>query len=73
MKLIIASHNKGKIPEYKDISAPLGFLALSQGEEKTTASMLLAFQETYSHRTKAFRGSLSCLQARQLPVAEVKP
>ena len=33
MKLIIASNNKGKIREYKDIFEPLGFLVVSQGEE----------------------------------------
>ena len=33
MKLIIASNNKGKIQEYKDIFEPLGFLVLSQVEE----------------------------------------
>lgn len=33
MKLIIASNNKGKIQEYKDIFEPLGFLVLSQSEE----------------------------------------
>ena len=32
MKLIIASNNKGKIREYKDIFEPLGFLVLSQAE-----------------------------------------
>ena len=33
MKLIIASNNKGKIREYKDIFEPLGFQVFSQGEE----------------------------------------
>ena len=33
MKLIIASNNKGKIREYKDIFEPFGFLVRSQGEE----------------------------------------
>lgn len=33
MKLIIASNNKGKIREYKDVLEPFGFLVLSQGEE----------------------------------------
>ncbi|MBQ8053849.1 MAG: RdgB/HAM1 family non-canonical purine NTP pyrophosphatase [Lachnospiraceae bacterium] len=33
MKLIIASNNKGKIREYKDIFEPFGFLVTSQGEE----------------------------------------
>ncbi len=33
MKLIIASNNKGKILEYKDIFEPFGFLVLSQSEE----------------------------------------
>ena len=33
MKLIIASNNRGKIREYKDLFEPLGFLAVSQGEE----------------------------------------
>ena len=33
MKLIIASNNKGKIREYKDVLEPFGFQAVSQGEE----------------------------------------
>ena len=33
MKLIIASNNRGKIREYKDIFEPFGFQVLSQGEE----------------------------------------
>ncbi len=33
MKLIIASNNKGKIREYKDIFEPFGFLVHSQSEE----------------------------------------
>ena len=33
MKLIIASNNKGKIREYKDIFEPLGFRVFSQSEE----------------------------------------
>ena len=33
MKLIIASNNKGKIQEYKDILEPFGFLVSSQAEE----------------------------------------
>ena len=33
MKLIIASNNKGKIREYKDIFEPFGFQVYSQGEE----------------------------------------
>ena len=33
MNLIIASNNRGKIREYKDLFEPLGFLAVSQGEE----------------------------------------
>ena len=33
MKLIIASNNKGKIREYKDIFEPFGFEVCSQGEE----------------------------------------
>ena len=33
MKLIIASNNKGKIREYKDIFEPFGFEVFSQGEE----------------------------------------
>ena len=33
MKLIIASGNRGKIREYKDIFEPLGFRVLSQDEE----------------------------------------
>lgn len=33
MKLIIASNNKGKIQEYKDIFEPYGFSVSSQSEE----------------------------------------
>ena len=33
MKLIIASNNKGKIREYKELLEPLGFQVYSQGEE----------------------------------------
>ena len=33
MKLVIASNNKGKIREYKDIFEPFGFEVRSQGEE----------------------------------------
>ena len=33
MKLMIASNNKGKIREYKDIFEPFGFQVCSQGEE----------------------------------------
>ena len=33
MKLIIASNNKGKIREYKDIFEPFGFQVYSQSEE----------------------------------------
>ena len=33
MRLIIASNNKGKIREYKDIFEPFGFQVSSQGEE----------------------------------------
>ena len=33
MKLMIASNNKGKIREYKDIFEPFGFQVYSQGEE----------------------------------------
>ena len=34
MKLIIASNNRGKIQEYKDILEPFGFLVSSQAEEE---------------------------------------
>ncbi len=34
MKLIIASNNKGKIREYKDIFEPFGFTVSSQAEEE---------------------------------------
>lgn len=33
MKLIIASNNKGKIREYKELLGPFGFQVLSQGED----------------------------------------
>ena len=44
MKLIIASNNKGKIREYKDIFEPFGFEVFSQGEE----SIRLEVEETGS-------------------------
>lgn len=42
MKLIIASNNKGKIREYKDIFEPFGFTVRSQAEE----SIHLEVEET---------------------------
>ena len=44
MKLIIASNNKGKIREYKDIFEPLGFQVYSQSEE----NICLEVEETGS-------------------------
>ena len=44
MKLIIASNNKGKIREYKDIFEPLGFQVYSQCEE----NICLEVEETGS-------------------------
>ena len=44
MKLIIASNNKGKIRDYKDIFEPFGFQVSSQGEE----SIRLEVEETGS-------------------------
>ena len=44
MKLIIASNNKGKIREYKDIFGPFGFQVFSQSEE----NIRLEVQETGS-------------------------
>jgi XTP/dITP diphosphohydrolase len=44
MKLIIASNNKGKIREYKDILEPFGFLVSSQAE----ADINLEVEETGS-------------------------
>ena len=44
MKLIIASNNKGKIREYKDIFEPRGFHVRSQGEE----NICLEVEETGS-------------------------
>lgn len=44
MKLIIASNNKGKIREYKDIFEPFGFEVFSQGEE----NICLEVEETGS-------------------------
>ena len=44
MKLIIASNNKGKIREYKDIFEPFGFQVYSQGEE----NICLEVEETGS-------------------------
>ena len=44
MKLIIASNNKGKIREYKDIFEPRGFYVRSQGEE----NICLEVEETGS-------------------------
>ena len=44
MKLIIASNNKGKIREYKDIFEPFGFQVYSQSEE----NICLEVEETGS-------------------------
>ena len=44
MKLIIASNNKGKIREYRDIFEPLGFQVFSQDEE----NICLEVEETGS-------------------------
>ena len=42
MKLVIASNNKGKIREYKQILEPLGYEVLSQSE----AGLILDVEET---------------------------
>ncbi len=34
MELVVASNNKGKIREYKDILEPLGFQVFSQDEKQ---------------------------------------
>ena len=42
MKLVIASNNKGKIREYKQILEPLGYEVFSQSE----AGLILDVEET---------------------------
>lgn len=34
MKIVIASNNKGKIKEYKDILEPMGYEVISQNESR---------------------------------------
>ena len=60
MKLIIASNNKGKIREYKDIFEPFGFQVSSQGEE----SIRLEVEETGS--TFAENAALKARAIRKL-------
>lgn len=63
MKLIIASNNRGKVREYRDILAPFGFEAVSQGEagirlevEETGAT----FEENARLKARAVRGIAGC-------------
>ena len=63
MKLIIASNNKGKIREYKDIFEPFGFQVSSQGEEnirleaEETGS---TFEQNAILKAQAIYGTVRC-------------
>ena len=63
MKLIIASNNKGKIREYKDIFEPFGFQVSSQGEESIRLEVEetgSTFAENAALKARAIRKLSSC-------------
>ena len=63
MKLIIASNNKGKIREYKDIFEPLGFQVYSQGEENIRMEVEetgATFEENAALKARAIYGKSRC-------------
>ena len=63
MKLIIASNNRGKIREYKDIFAPFGFQVYSQGEENIrleTEETGSTFEENAALKARAIRQVSRC-------------
>ncbi len=63
MKLIIASNNKGKIREYKQILEPMGFEVLSQSEAGISLEAEetgTAFAENAAIKARAIFGMTSC-------------
>ncbi len=63
MKLIIASNNKGKIREYKQILEPLGFEVMSQSEagiELEAEETGTTFAENSAIKARAIFGMTSC-------------
>ena len=63
MKLIIASNNKGKIQEYKDIFEPFGFQVSSQREENIrleTEETGATFEQNAVLKAQAVYGTTHC-------------
>lgn len=63
MKLIIASNNKGKIREYKDIFEPFGFQVYSQSEENICLEVEetgSTFEENAAMKARAIYGISYC-------------
>lgn len=63
MKLIIASNNKGKIREYKDIFEPFGFQVYSQSEENICLEVEetgTTFEENAAVKARAIYGISHC-------------
>ena len=63
MKLIIASNNKGKIREYKDIFEPFGFQVYSQSEENICLEVEetgTTFEENAAVKARAIYGIAHC-------------
>ena len=63
MKLIIASNNKGKIREYKDIFEPFGFQVYSQSEENICLEVEetgTTFEENAAVKARAIYGISNC-------------
>ena len=63
MKLIIASNNKGKIREYKDIFEPFGFQVCSQSEENICLEVEetgTTFEENAAVKARAIYGIPHC-------------
>ena len=63
MKLIIASNNKGKIREYKDIFEPFGFQGYAQSEENICLEVEetgTTFEENAAVKARAIYGISHC-------------
>ena len=63
LKLIIASNNKGKIREYKDIFEPFGFQVYSQSEENICLEVEetgTTFEENAAVKARAIYGISHC-------------
>lgn len=63
MKLVIASNNKGKIREYKQIMEPLGYEVMSQSEaglELEVEETGVTFAENSALKARAAYGELGC-------------